>query len=93
MSRSVIFGFAMAMALGAPAAAQEQPRLEEYELKAIFISNFLKYVEWPDSAFADADSPIVVGISTMALGLGIVVRIKEAYGSIEEHEIRKQDAP
>ncbi len=30
---------------------------------------------------------IVVGISTMALGLGIVVRIREEYGSIEEDEI------
>lgn len=34
---------------------------------------------------------IVVGISTMALGLGIVVRIKEEYGSIEEHEIQEID--
>ena len=34
---------------------------------------------------------IVVGISTMALGLGIVVRIKEEYGSIEEHDIQEMD--
>ncbi len=34
---------------------------------------------------------IVVGISTTALGLGIVVRIKEEYGSIEEHEILEMD--
>ncbi len=34
---------------------------------------------------------IVVGISTMALGLGIVVRIKEEYGTIEEDEIQKID--
>ena len=34
---------------------------------------------------------IVVGISTMALGLGIVVRIKEEYGTIEENEIQKID--
>ena len=34
---------------------------------------------------------IVVGISTMALALGIVVRIKEEYGSIEEHEIQEID--
>jgi len=34
---------------------------------------------------------IVVGISTTALGLGIVVRIKEEYGSIEEHEIQETD--
>ena len=34
---------------------------------------------------------IVVGISTTALGLAIVVRIKEAYGTIEEHEVSALD--
>tara|TARA_R110000850_G_scaffold121356_1_gene239116 strand:- start:1104 stop:1484 length:381 start_codon:yes stop_codon:yes gene_type:complete len=34
---------------------------------------------------------IVVGIATTALGLSLVVRIKEAYGSIEEEEIQQQD--
>ena len=34
---------------------------------------------------------IVVGIATTALGLGIVVRIKEEYGSIEEDEIQEID--
>ena len=34
---------------------------------------------------------IVVGISTMALGLGIVIRIKEEYGTIEEDEIQEID--
>ena len=34
---------------------------------------------------------IVVGISTTSLGLGLVVRIKEEYGSIEEDEIQETD--
>lgn len=34
---------------------------------------------------------IVVGIATTALGLSLVVRIKEAYGCIEEEEIQQQD--
>ncbi len=34
---------------------------------------------------------IVVGISTTALGLGIVVRIKEEYGTVEEHDIQEID--
>ncbi len=34
---------------------------------------------------------IVVGVSTTALGLAIVVRIKEAYGTIEEEEILEAD--
>ena len=36
---------------------------------------------------------IVVGISTTALGLALVVRIHEAYGTIEEDEIEDQDGP
>jgi len=32
---------------------------------------------------------IVVGISTTALGLALIVRIKEAFGTIEESGIRK----
>ena len=35
---------------------------------------------------------IVVGVSTLALGLAIAVRIKEAYGSIEEDDILEQDS-
>jgi multicomponent Na+:H+ antiporter subunit C len=34
---------------------------------------------------------IVVGIATIALGLALVVRIQEAYGTIEEDEIFAQD--
>ena len=34
---------------------------------------------------------IVVGISTTALGLALVVRIYEAYGTIEEDETQRQD--
>lgn len=34
---------------------------------------------------------IVVGIATTALALALTVRIKEAYGSIEEQEIQKKD--
>lgn len=34
---------------------------------------------------------IVVGVATLALGLAIVVRIHEAYGTIEEDEILGRD--
>jgi multicomponent Na+:H+ antiporter subunit C len=35
---------------------------------------------------------IVVGVATTALGLALVVRIKKAYGTIEEDEIHNQDS-
>ena len=34
---------------------------------------------------------IVVGVATLALGLSLVVRIKEAYGTIDEDEITAKD--
>ena len=34
---------------------------------------------------------IVVGIATTALGLALIVRIKEAYGTVEEDEINELD--
>ncbi len=50
----------------AQAAAQDKPdapeALPEYVLKAGFLYNFAKYVEWPADAFEKADSPIVIGV-------------------------------
>jgi multicomponent Na+:H+ antiporter subunit C len=34
---------------------------------------------------------IVVGVATIALGLALVVRIQDEYGTIEEDEIQAQD--
>ena len=35
---------------------------------------------------------IVVGVATLALGLAIVVRIRESYGTVEEDELLEADA-
>ncbi|MGE4073634.1 MAG: cation:proton antiporter subunit C [Lysobacterales bacterium] len=34
---------------------------------------------------------IVVGVATTALGLALVIRIKEAYGTVEEDELQQMD--
>ena len=34
----------------------------EYEVKAAFLYNFAKFVEWPDAFFAGESKPLVVGI-------------------------------
>jgi uncharacterized protein DUF4154 len=41
------------------AAPAEPP---EYAVKAAFVFNFVKYVDWPAGAFADSESPIVIGV-------------------------------
>jgi len=35
---------------------------QEYDLKAAFLFNFTRFVEWPDAAFANAAAPITIGI-------------------------------
>lgn len=46
----------------AAAQASDSSDSSEYLIKAGFIYNFAKFVEWPSAAFAQADSPIVIGI-------------------------------
>ena len=36
--------------------------LQEYELKALFLFNFTKFVDWPDKAFKSPSSPLVIGV-------------------------------
>jgi len=48
--------------LGLQAHAQDSSVSSEYLIKAGFIYNFANLVQWPVSAFAQPDSPIVIGI-------------------------------
>ena len=34
----------------------------EYQIKAAFIYNFARFVDWPTEAFADTNSPMVIGV-------------------------------
>jgi hypothetical protein len=34
----------------------------EYQVKAAFILNFAKFVEWPPQAFPDSSAPLVIGV-------------------------------
>jgi hypothetical protein len=34
----------------------------EYQMKAAYLLNFLKFVEWPEDAFADPLAPVVIGV-------------------------------
>jgi hypothetical protein len=60
MIRSPTFVVAM---LGTVIAAGAQPQLDEYQVKAAFLYNFAKFVEWPPQAFKDAADPIAVCIA------------------------------
>lgn len=37
-------------------------KFTEYEVKSAYLFNFTKFVEWPESAFQNEDSPYIIGI-------------------------------
>jgi hypothetical protein len=57
----------LATALGIAAMLVRVPRVRaqgvsEHELKAAFMYNFAKFIEWPEDAFGGPDDPFVIGV-------------------------------
>ena len=57
-----VFSMTLNWTASAGAQAGEASDSSEYLVKAGFIYNFAKFVEWPSTAFAEPDSPIVIGV-------------------------------
>lgn len=53
----MLLGFAW---LAAPVATAQPAR--EYQIKAVFLYHFAQFVEWPESAFASRQAPLVIGV-------------------------------
>ena len=51
----------MSLLVAGPAPAQRAP-FDEREVKAVFLFNFVQFVDWPSQAFSSAESPIVIGV-------------------------------
>ena len=45
-----------------PVRAQEIDETKALRVKAAYVYNFAKFIEWPESAFEDVDSPFVIGV-------------------------------
>jgi hypothetical protein len=64
MRRCVIFILTLVItfpvALRNGRAADTQP--SEYQLKAAYIFHFAQFVEWPAAAFAQTNSPLIIGV-------------------------------
>jgi hypothetical protein len=52
----------LALASGIASADSPAPVISESQIKAAFVYNFTKFVEWPDEAFADKSDPIVIAV-------------------------------
>lgn len=60
--RRFFHALALAAGLGLLAAAARAEISKAYEIKAAYLYNFAKFVEWPADRFASPDSPIVIGV-------------------------------
>jgi YfiR/HmsC-like len=52
---------ALWLASGVVVPAQ-RTTFDEREVKAVFLFNFAQFVEWPTSAFANPDTPVLIGV-------------------------------
>lgn len=58
----LVVAAALPVGAGVAAAAAPPDGPTEYEVKAAFLYNFARFVEWPARAFPDAAAPVVIGI-------------------------------
>lgn len=49
----------LGISLGGPVQAQTS---SEYQVKAAFLYNFAKFVDWPGDAFGHSNAPLVIGV-------------------------------
>ena len=59
---SVRIFFATTFTLFLAFYAHGQTASPEYKLKAVFLYNFVQFVDWPETAFADPQSPFIIGV-------------------------------
>jgi hypothetical protein len=59
--RQVSWLAVMCLAFALPAPAQK-PTFDERDVKAVFLFNFVQFVDWPAAAFTSPDAPVVIGV-------------------------------
>jgi hypothetical protein len=60
---TALISIAILVSAATPLSARaEEPLLHEYRVKAAFLYNFAKFVQWPESAFIDPERPVTICI-------------------------------
>jgi hypothetical protein len=90
---------AMMLCLLGPTASSQAPSADEDQVKAAFLLNFGRFVEWPAKAFADQTEPFricVSGATDVANALGVLTIGQKLHGRgisihlIDHHQPLKQ---
>jgi hypothetical protein len=87
LSRSVhrlcVGGLLWCLALASGAAIAEEAVVSESQIKAAFLYNFPKFVEWPNGSLADKSEPITIGVvgdAELAVDLEAIVAGRKVNG-------------
>jgi hypothetical protein len=86
-SLAMILALLVSASLVAPPEGHAQNSFPEYQIKAAYLFNFLKFVEWPDDPSTDLHVPWVIGIVGEAR-IGVKLTELAARESIQGHELR-----
>lgn len=69
---AIVMASVLGMVVGMPRAVAQLPPERESLVKAAFLYNFAKFVEWPPEAFADTHAPMIlciIGVDPFGAGL------------------------
>ena len=62
MCQLCIRGLLWWLALAGAVAFAAEPVISESQIKAAFLYNFTKFIEWPDATLADKRKPLTIGV-------------------------------
>ncbi len=83
----ITFALSLQLMLANPFAWAQENVPREFEIKAVFLFNFAKFIEWPSSSFDSSDSPInlcILGDNPFGTTLDMVVSEEKAQGRVAE---------
>lgn len=58
----IVLALALCVTPTIPSAWADSTQSREYQVKAAFLYNFIKFVDWPEENLADSNEPITIGI-------------------------------
>jgi hypothetical protein len=68
----------LALCLVAQAGGADVVVTKEHEIKAAFVYNFLKFVEWPEDRFGKTNSPVIIGVvGTSPITAALEITVKD----------------
>jgi hypothetical protein len=80
----LLIGALLAFTWSMAAAKPKSGKLKEYELKAAYIYNFIKFTDWPGEAIKDDKTPLIIGVfnEDQYIGLSNVLKNKKKEASL-----------